>query len=93
MWDVLSGAARASGRGWGLLAVVMAVAIALIADGRVDAASRVYPNSHGASVIDYSVASKLLARRVDEVAIVPPGRRGLRYSSCCTDDTTESAPR
>jgi S-formylglutathione hydrolase FrmB len=47
-------------------------AIALVVDGRIDAAGRGY-STYGAKVVQYSLASTLLRRRLDEVGIVPPG--------------------
>ena len=62
-----------------MLALVIAGAIALIGGGRLDAADRGYSSTYGARVVDYSLASELPGRRLDEVGIVPPGdkRRAL----------------
>src|SRR6478735_6173888 len=46
--------------------------MALVVEGRLDAANRDY-STYGAAVVHYSLASKLLGRRLDEVGIVPPG--------------------
>ena len=56
-----------------MLALLIAGSTALIVEGRVDAASPGYSRTYGARVVNYSLASKLLGRRLDEVAIVPPG--------------------
>jgi len=65
---------RGSRRRWAVgLAFVIVGAIALTVEGRIGAA---YPGSsttYGATVVDYSLASKLLGRRLTEVGIVPPG--------------------
>ena len=55
------------------LASLAAAAIAFAAVGRVDAANVGYTSTYGAKVVDYSLKSKLFARRLDEVGIVPPG--------------------
>jgi S-formylglutathione hydrolase FrmB len=46
--------------------------MALVGGGRLDAADRHY-STYGATIVNYSLASKLLGRRLDEVGIVPPG--------------------
>jgi S-formylglutathione hydrolase FrmB len=56
-----------------VLALLIAGATALIVEGQVDAASRGYSSTYGARVVNYSLASELLGRRLDEVGIVPPG--------------------
>lgn len=56
-----------------MLALLIAGATALIVEGQVDAASRGSPSTYGARVVNYSLASKLLGRRLDEVGIVPSG--------------------
>jgi S-formylglutathione hydrolase FrmB len=67
--------ARRPRRRWPVvLAVVIAVAaVALIVKGRLDAANRGYSDTHGATVVRYSLASKLVGRDLQEIAIVPPG--------------------
>jgi S-formylglutathione hydrolase FrmB len=54
-----------------LLALVAATA-ALLVEAPLDAADRDY-STQGATVVQYSLASKLLGRHLDEVGIVPPG--------------------
>jgi S-formylglutathione hydrolase FrmB len=56
-----------------VLAFLVSGVAALISGGRIDAADRGYSSTYGAKVVDYSLASDLLARRLGEVAIVPPG--------------------
>jgi S-formylglutathione hydrolase FrmB len=56
-----------------MLALLLAGATALIVEGQVDAASRGSSSTYGARVVNYSLASKLLGRRLDEVGIVPSG--------------------
>jgi predicted esterase len=57
-----------------LLALVIAAAAAAIGvKGRFDAAGRGYSDTYGARVVRYSLASRLLGRDLDEVAIVPRG--------------------
>jgi S-formylglutathione hydrolase FrmB len=61
-------------RQWvGVLAVFIAGAIAFVVGSRVDPAYPGYSSTYGATVVDYSLASKLLGRRLDQVGIVPPG--------------------
>jgi S-formylglutathione hydrolase FrmB len=61
-------------RHWGaVLALIVTGAIALIVDGQVEPAYSGYSSTYGARVVDYSLASNLLRRRLDEVGIVPPG--------------------
>ena len=55
-----------------MLALVVVGATALILEDPVGAADRGSSNTYGATVVQYSLASKLLRRRLDEVAIVPP---------------------
>src|SRR5205085_4529194 len=57
---------------WALVALFVAGAMTLSGEKRVDAADGGY-STYGASIVDYSLASKLLGRRLDEVGIVPPG--------------------
>jgi S-formylglutathione hydrolase FrmB len=64
---------RESRRPWvAALALLIAGATALIVEGQV-AASRGYSSTYGARLVNYSLASKLLGRRLDEVGIVPRG--------------------
>jgi S-formylglutathione hydrolase FrmB len=56
-----------------VLALLIAGSTALIVESQVDAASRRYSSTYGARVVNYSLASELLGRRLDEVGIVPPG--------------------
>jgi S-formylglutathione hydrolase FrmB len=56
-----------------VLALLIAGATGLTVEGQVDAASRGYSSTYGARVVNYSLPSKLLGRRLDEVGIVPPG--------------------
>jgi len=65
--------ARLRGRWIVVLALPLAGAIAFIVRGRIEAAYPGYSTTYGAMVSDYSLPSKLLGRRLDEVGIVPPG--------------------
>ena len=56
-----------------MLALLVAGAIAFVVRGRIEAAYSGYSTTYGATVSDYSLPSKLLGRRLDEVGIVPPG--------------------
>jgi S-formylglutathione hydrolase FrmB len=56
-----------------VLALLAAGAVAFIVEGRIEAAYSGYSTTYGATVADYSLPSKLLGRRLDEVGIVPPG--------------------
>lgn len=56
-----------------LVLLVAAAAAAWTARGRIAAAERGYSTTDGATVVHYSLASKLLGRSLDEIAIVPPG--------------------
>jgi S-formylglutathione hydrolase FrmB len=89
------------GRRWiVVLALLVAGAIAFIVKGRIEAAYPGYSTTYGATVSDYSLPSKLLGRRLDEVGIVPPGdeRRPLlillhgRHDSRRRSSVGESGP-
>ncbi len=57
-----------------MLALSIAVAAgAFVGKARLDAAKRGYSTTLGATVVHYSLASALLGRKLDEIAIVPPG--------------------
>lgn len=56
-----------------VLALLIAGATALMVEGQVDAASRGSSSTYGARVVNYSLASKVLGRRLDQVGIVPSG--------------------
>jgi S-formylglutathione hydrolase FrmB len=61
-------------RRWVVVLPLLALgATALIAGAPLDAAARAHSNTYGATVVQYSLASRLLGRRLDEAAIVPPG--------------------
>lgn len=66
----------------------------LISEGRVDAANRGYSSTYGARVVDYSLASDVLRRRLGEVAIVPPGdaRPSLLFLLHGRHDRTRRSP-
>jgi S-formylglutathione hydrolase FrmB len=55
-----------------LVALVVVVAAAMIEGHGISAAGRGY-STYGARVVDYSLTSRLLERRLDEVGIIPPG--------------------
>lgn len=55
------------------LMVLVAGTTALTVVHRVEAAHRASPNTYGARVVDFSLASTLLGRHLDELGIVPPG--------------------
>jgi S-formylglutathione hydrolase FrmB len=56
-----------------LVFLAAALAVAVVAKGRLDARSRGYSTTHGADVVHYTLASRLLGRDVEEVAVVPRG--------------------
>jgi S-formylglutathione hydrolase FrmB len=74
--------------------LLVTVMTALISEGRVDAAYRGYSSTYGARVVDYSLASDLLGRRLGEVAIVPPGgaRPSLLFLLHGRHDRTRRSP-
>jgi S-formylglutathione hydrolase FrmB len=56
------------------VAVLVAIAIAgYVAKARVDAATRGYSSAQGATVVHYTLASRLLGRDLSEVAVIPAG--------------------
>lgn len=55
-----------------MLVSIVVVAMASNVDARSDTPDRSH-KPYGARVVDYSLQSRLLGRRMDEVAIVPPG--------------------
>jgi S-formylglutathione hydrolase FrmB len=55
-----------------VLVVALVCAAALLAGAGAGTAGVAF-DAHGATVVDYSLASSLLGRRLDEVGIVPPG--------------------
>jgi S-formylglutathione hydrolase FrmB len=56
-----------------VLALLVAGAVALVDGGDIDAAGGGYSTTYGAKVVDYSLVSRFVGRRLDEVGIVPPG--------------------
>jgi S-formylglutathione hydrolase FrmB len=54
-------------------ALLIGVTTALIVGDRAGASHPRHMNTYGATVFDFSLKSKLLGRRLDEIAIVPPG--------------------
>ena len=56
-----------------LALVVAALAAAVVIKGRVDSAGRGYSSTFGARVVHYTLASRLLGRSLEEVAVVPRG--------------------
>src|SRR6476620_11751041 len=64
---------RVPRRMWTAVAALFVVgALALIVEGRLNAADRGL-STDGLTVVHYTLASKLLGRRLGEVAIVPAG--------------------
>jgi S-formylglutathione hydrolase FrmB len=57
-----------------VLAVAVLGAAAYLLKERIDSSARGYTNTHGATVVHYRLASRLLGRTLDEVAVVPEGR-------------------
>lgn len=59
------------------LALVVAVlaVVAYLLKGRIDGSGRGYSKTYGATVVHYGLASRLIGHSLDEVAVVPPGRR------------------
>ena len=58
---------------WAALAVVLLVVIAFAAWKRIDGWRRGYTTTDGASVIHYTLDSRLLHRNLPEIAVVPAG--------------------
>jgi S-formylglutathione hydrolase FrmB len=53
---------------------LVAIAIAgYLVKARVDASTRGYSDTHGATVVRYSLSSRLLGRTLEEIAVVPSG--------------------
>jgi S-formylglutathione hydrolase FrmB len=65
---------RGSRRGRIVLFVLVAATAAFVVQAPLGATGSEY-STRDATLVPYSLASKLLARRLDEVAIVPPGER------------------
>jgi S-formylglutathione hydrolase FrmB len=57
-----------------LASVVIVGVAALAIRARVDATKLGYSDTHGATVVHYTLASHLLGRSLAEVAVIPPGR-------------------
>jgi S-formylglutathione hydrolase FrmB len=57
-----------------VIAVVACLAVlAVLAKGRIDEWRRGYSDTRGARVVRYSLSSRLVGQRLNEVAVVPPG--------------------
>lgn len=66
---------RRSRRPWfiALAIVVLAGVAGLAVRARIDAAKRGYTDTYGARVVHYTLASRLLARSLPEIGVVPAG--------------------
>jgi S-formylglutathione hydrolase FrmB len=56
-----------------LIVVALFAVAAFVVRARVDAAGRGYSDTHGAKVVHYTLASRLLGRSLPEVAVIPAG--------------------
>jgi len=53
--------------------VALVVVAILVARARIDAAAKGYSDTQGAKVVQYTLTSRLLGRKLKEIAVIPPG--------------------